>query len=205
MAIWISFLRGINVAGNRNLKMDELEKIYVSLGFQNVQTYRQSGNVIFSHKGKDESGISTRIENALKTRKGLEVKIFLRSPNELARIVESHPFRNKDRTRVHVTLLHSKPVEVPTSQITAVAAEGEEFALSNGEVFLFLPNGQGRTKLSNNFFEKTLGVAATTRNWNTITGVLELVRKGANAASVRTLTSSTKLGCSARTDRPRFQ
>jgi len=175
MAIWISFLRGINVAGNRGLKMAELEKIYGSLGFQNVQTYRQSGNVIFSHHGKDESGISTRIENALMTRMGLDVKIFLRSPNELAKIVEGHPFRNKDRTRVHVTLLHSKPVKVPIAKITAAAAKGEEFALYNREVFLFLPNGQGRTKLSNNFFEKTLGIAATTRNWNTISGLLKRV------------------------------
>src|SRR5215472_18774924 len=142
MQVRISLLRGVNVAG-RSLRMADVAELYDSLGFQNVQTYLQSGNVIFSHQGKDETSISTRIEKELKARKGLDIKVLLRTPNELARIIDNHPFKNRDRSRVHVTFLQSKPVKVPIEAINAVAAKGEEFAISNREVFLQLPNGMG--------------------------------------------------------------
>ena len=169
-------LRGVNVAGHKRLKMSELVELYASLGFANVRTYIQSGNVVFSHLQKDESVLAHRIHGAMKTKLGLDVTVFLRTPEELDRVIKKNPFIGNDHSRMHVTFLYTKPVRVPTDEIDAVAAEGEKFSIQEREVCLLLPNGQGKTKLSNGFFEKIFRVPATTRNWNTVLALLELAK-----------------------------
>ena len=177
MTMYISLLRGVNVAGHAMLKMSDLVQTCESLGFRAARTYLQSGNVIFDYDGRDGSSIAERIEKGLKDRLGLQVSVFIRTLNDLSRIVASQPFKNRDRSRLHVTFLYTKARENAVEAIRAAARGGEDFSMSNLEVYLFLPNGMGKTKLSNNFIEKTLGVAATTRNWNTVTALLELAGK----------------------------
>ena len=173
---YISLLRGVNVGGSARLKMADLVQICESLGFENAETYLQSGNVIFDYDGRDASALSNRIEKALKDRLGLKVSVFIRTPSDLARIVARQPFKNRDRSRLHVTFLYANPQRDGLAAMKEAARGGEEFSMSNMEVYLFLPNGMGTTKLSNNFIEKTLGVPATTRNWNTTNALLEMAR-----------------------------
>jgi uncharacterized protein (DUF1697 family) len=176
MATLVSMLRGVNVGGHGRLKMSELGELYESLGFTDVRTYVQSGNVIFSYAGRDTEVVARKIEKGLRARLTLDVAVFVRTPSELSNLVERSPFKNKEPNRVHVTFLSTKPDKVPTDKIEAIRAEGEAFFIHDREVYLFTPNGYGRSKLSNSFFEKTLNVRATTRNWNTVMALLNLAK-----------------------------
>lgn len=174
MTTLVSFLRGINVGGHNMVKMPELADLYRSLDFANVRTYLQSGNVIFSHADKEASGVSDKIEKALKQRLGLDVTVFLRTRDQLRTVVAGNPFIEESPSKLHVGFLRTKPVNLPLDRLKALRDRVEEFAIKNREVYLFLPNGIGRSKLSNNFLEKAFGIPATTRNWNTVTAVTDL-------------------------------
>lgn len=156
------------------VKMPELADLYRSLGFVNVRTYLQSGNVIFSHTDEELSGIAVKIEKALKHRLGLDVAVFLRTGDQLRSVVAGNPFSGEERSRLHVVFLSSRPSNLPSDKLRSLRDRGEEFAVKNQEIYLFLPNGIGRSKLSNNFLEKAFGIPATTRNWNTVTAISEL-------------------------------
>ncbi len=177
MTTFVSMLRGVNVAGHKKLKMSELTEYYTSIGLHDVQTYIQSGNVVFSTNIADASMIAKRVEKELRSRLGWDVAVFIRSSSELTRIIDRNPLAGKDQSRLHVTFLYAKPPRISTDKIVAALNAGEEFSISDREVFLFLPNGSGRTKLSNNFLEKVLGVPATTRNWNTVTTLSKMASK----------------------------
>lgn len=159
------------------MKMTELAQLYESFGFASVRTYVQSGNVVFSSDTQDLEGIAKQIEKGLKAELNLEATVFIRTPSELAKLGDKNPFKKKESNRVHVTFLSKKPSEIPTDKIYAAKAHGELFAIESREVFLFLPNGQGKTKLSNSFFEKMLNVKATTRNWNTVTALMNMANQ----------------------------
>ena len=174
MKKYVALLRGVNVGGNTRLKIADLIQLCESLKLYNAETYLQSGNVAFDYNGQDLSSIGKRIEKKLKDQLGLQVSVFIRTPEDFARIVAGQPFKDKDRTKLHVTFLYTAPHKGSTEVLKSVAIGGEEFSMSNTEVYLFLPNGMGTTKLSNNFIEKTLGVPATTRNWNTVNALLEM-------------------------------
>jgi uncharacterized protein (DUF1697 family) len=177
MVTIISLLRGVNVGGHGRIKMLELVEIYRSIGLENVRTYVQSGNVVFSYNGKSDTSITSLIEKGLTNRLGPEIKVFNRTRSELAKIVATNPFKDRDNTKLHITFLYSKPpANYQQDSVKAAAAKGEEFSIVKREAYLYLPNGYGRSKLSNNFFERKLGVPATTRNWNTVNALLEIAR-----------------------------
>lgn len=174
MMILVSLLRGVNVAGHNILKMSELAELYESLGFENVRTYLQSGNVVFSHAGKETATVTLKIEKALKQRLSLDVIVFTRTSDELRNVIARRPFAKENLGKLHVTFLRTKPVNLPMDKLNALRDRYERFAIKDREVYLFLPNGIGRSKLSNNFLEKVLGVPATTRNWNTVTALVDM-------------------------------
>ena len=161
-------LRGINVGGKRRVKMDELKEFYASMGCLNVQTYVQSGNVIFQHRDTNGSKLASKIERSLNEHFGLDIAVIIRTQEEFNRLLDKNPFADKDESKLHVTFLSSKPQKIPTDQIERYAAAGEAYSISDKEVYLFCPDGYGRTKLSNNFFEKIMKATATTRNWRTV-------------------------------------
>ena len=177
MIVLVSMLRGVNVGGCNRLKMAELVRVYASLGFKDIQAYLQSGNLVFSCDSADTAGVAKQIEKAIKNRFGLDTTVCIRTPDKLRRLVATNPFAGKDRTKLHVTFLQTKPAKVSRDILNAAAGQGEAFSIKGQDVFLFLPNGSGRTKLSNNFLEKILGVSATTRNWNTVTALLDLASR----------------------------
>src|SRR5215467_6261164 len=109
MTILVSLLRGVNVGGRTRLKMSELAGLYEFLGFTSVRTYVQSGNVVFCADDRDPERVAKQIENALKSRLNLEVKVFIRTPGELAKLVDKNPFKKHEPNRVHVTFLFTKP------------------------------------------------------------------------------------------------
>jgi len=169
-----SMLRGINVSGQKTIPMAELKKLYESLGFKNVQTYIQSGNVIFTCPEKNVSLLKDKIEKKIQRAFGFEVLVFIRTPEDFKRVIDNTPFANKDIDRQYVTFLSEAPMQLPPDEINKAKDATEEFLISSKEIYLYCPNGYGRTKLSNGFFEKKLKVSATTRNWKTVLRLVEM-------------------------------
>lgn len=176
----ISMLRGINVGHQNQIRMAELKSLYESLGFSSVQTYVQSGNVVFESSDHNQNAATSIIEAALEQKYGSQIPVLIRTVEDFQHLIDANPFthgRSEDRTKLHVTFLYRRPSEENIAKITGFKDPIDEFFLEDMEVFLFCPNGYGRTKLSNTFFEKKLAVAATTRNWNTVTTLLELAQR----------------------------
>jgi len=171
---YVSMLRGINVGGQKRVSMQALKEMYSSLGYTEVQTYVQSGNVIFSANANGSS-VKEEIEREIKRAFGFDVLVFLRNRSELAVLVKNSPFKQKDETKLHVTFLSEKPRKIPVDDLNSAKSGAEDFTISGQEIYLFCPNGYGVTRLSNTFFEKKLKVSATTRNWRTVNTLLAIL------------------------------
>jgi uncharacterized protein (DUF1697 family) len=174
---YISMLRGINVSGQKKIKMDELTKLYESLGFKNVRTYIQSGNVVFYSSEKDVVKLILSIENKIEEIFGFDVKVFIKTTGELSRILENNPFREINENSIYVTFLSGIPVDPNHEKIMAAKNPSEVYAIAGNVIYFNCPTGYGKTKLNNNFFEKILQVTATTRNWNTVNKLFEMGSK----------------------------
>jgi uncharacterized protein (DUF1697 family) len=172
MAVYISILRGINVGGSRKIQMKDLKEIYESIGFQRVITYIQSGNVLFTAKNNIAGvNLSAEIEQAILEKLGMQVTVIIRTSNEMLEIIKGNPFlqdKNIDQDKLHVTFLSENPEKSEVNLINEKAFEPERFKFNGKNVYLYCPNGYGRTKLSNSLFENKLKQRATTRNWRTI-------------------------------------
>lgn len=174
---YISLLRGINVSGQKKIKMDALSTLYESLGLKNVKTYIQSGNVIFESEGSNPAELVNLIENKIEQTFGFFVKVLIRSKEEIQKVLEKNPFygeRKEDISKLHVTFLSEVPEHYSLKTLDKFINSTEEFFISGREIYLFCPNGYGRTKLTNNLFEKNLKVSATTRNLKTVNKLYEL-------------------------------
>jgi uncharacterized protein (DUF1697 family) len=169
---YIAMLRGINVSGQKPVKMPALAAMFESLGYTGAVTYIQSGNVVFRSASSGGSSIAQHIEAGIKKEFGYDVPVIVRRSDELESIIRSCPFVGRsstDTARLYVTFLSAAPSQEATKKILSVPLKtSDEFIISGDEVFLHCPNGYGNTQLSNTFFEKFLNVRATTRNWNTV-------------------------------------
>jgi uncharacterized protein (DUF1697 family) len=184
MKIFISLLRGINVSGQNMIKMPELKRLYDSLCMVNVETYIQSGNVVFESAEKDPAVLTWSIEAEIGRAFGLDVKVILRNRDRFKQIINNNPYLNQsheDPEKLYVTFLSDKPSEFSIKERQAPylleTDEGDEFMAYDQEIYLFCPHGYGKTKFSNAFFEKKLHVSATTRNWKTVRALFEMANQ----------------------------
>ncbi|WP_144940250.1 DUF1697 domain-containing protein [Paenibacillus sp. 32O-W] len=172
MPICIALLRGINVSGQKIIKMDQLSAIFESLGFQNVQTYIQSGNVVFQTVEEEASKeLVHKIESRLKETLGYEVTVVLRTMEELEEVVERNPYDLPSLTpdeKVYVSFLSGEPAQEAKDRLLSYKNEIDDYRLRTREVYILCRKGYGKSLFSNNFLEKKLGLAATTRNWATV-------------------------------------
>lgn len=179
MTTYISILRGINVSGQKVIKMDALKRLYENLGFENVRTYIQSGNVLFSSAAKDPIELESIIFAEIKTEFGFEVPVLVLRIEALEKIVKENPLtieNDKDISFLHVTFLASNPADYDLASILQKQQPSEEIAITANAVYLYCPNGYGKTKLHNSFLENKLKTQATTRNWKTINELLKLAQ-----------------------------
>lgn len=180
MTTYISILRGINVSGQRMIKMDALKKMYETLGMKQVKTYIQSGNVIFQTENSTPRELQDIISNQIFQTFNHEVPVIVLTVGTLEHIIENNPFKNdssKDVVFLHITFLAAPPVNVKFETPENKKAEGEELVLTDQAVYLFCPHGYGKTKLTNGFIENKLHVRATTRNWKTANELLKIARQ----------------------------
>lgn len=174
---FIALLRGINVSGCNKIKMTELKQLFIELGFDDVTTYIQSGNVVFQTNLEEHDKIEQQIINSIKQTFGYLVQVIVLTKNSLETIYASNPFLhepNIDITKLHVTLLSNKPNENDILPLKTLSKNGDTFIIIDKTIYLYCPNGYGKTLLNNNFFERKLKISATTRNWNTISKLVEI-------------------------------
>ena len=171
MTVYVALLRGVNVGG-RKLPMADLRKLAEECGFGDVQTYVQSGNVVFDGSGS-ASSVAKRLRVAIASATALDPEIAVRTGPQLANVVDDCPF--DDTSCVHVTFL------VEGAKATRPAIDPDEFAperfaAKGRQTYLYLPNGIGRSKLAAALSKGKAALDGTTRNWRTVTTLLELTR-----------------------------
>jgi len=167
----VALLRGVNVGG-RKLPMADLRELVESLGYDDVRTYIQSGNLIFRAAKRPRPA---ELEAAIEQRFGLGVDVILRSPANLAAVVKRDPFPRAERSMLHVGFMAAKPSASAVAAIDGEPFRPDEFAVVGTELYLHLPGGMGRAKLPE-YVLRRLKVATTVRNWNTVTKLVELCR-----------------------------
>ena len=181
MVTYISFLRGVNMTGHNSMKMNDLAVLYKDLGFSNAETYIQSGNVIFcSEEELLISDLTFKIERAITEKFGYQVPVMVRTIEEMEKYTALNPFleeTNFNPSKMAVLLLHETPSEAQIQKVKDVNYPPDKFKIIDREIFLYCPNGFGRTKLYTNFFENKMGVTGTARNWKTMTTILGLAVK----------------------------
>jgi uncharacterized protein (DUF1697 family) len=181
MQTYISFLRSVNMAGHNLIKMTELANLFIDIGFGDAKTYIQSGNVIFSHSGdKSLSSLSDDIEIAILKKFNLSISVMTRRRDELVKLGVSNHFLVEpdfDPSKMAVIFLHETPLDTQIQKVARVDFPPDKFKIIGDEIFIYCPNGFGRTKLYTGFFEKKMGVTGTARNWKTITTILNLTDK----------------------------
>ena len=176
MTSFVAMLRGVNVGARNKIKMSDLEALFVGLGHTAVVTYIQSGNVVFKSRSKSSTTVARGIEERIVHDLGLDVHVLVRTHDDLAALARANPFLKSgaDGARLHVTFLADRPGAELVRAVSSFDAGVDEFCVIGREVYLHCPNGYGKTKINNGFFEKRLAAIATTRNWNTVTKLLEL-------------------------------
>ena len=174
---YTAFLRAINVLGHNRIKMDLLRDILSKDGIEDVSTYLQSGNVVFKSEIHKNDLLESQFEKLLHKKLGLEVSVIVRSKKEIAAFLVNNPFVDKKHEEqfIHVTLFKGKQSGIDTEAIDMIKMTNEEFKILGRYVYLYCPNGYGRTKLNNANWEKWSKCKCTTRNWNTIKAIDKLL------------------------------
>jgi uncharacterized protein (DUF1697 family) len=177
LAIYIALLRGINVGGHNIIKMAELKSIFEDMGLMRVQTYIQSGNVLFESEEEPQQ-LSHRIEDELRTALGYSVTVVVRTSLELERIIENNPFSAGtlvEGESLYVAFLVGAPSQEGINRLIPFKTEIDDYHIVDLEVYLFFRQSIRNSKLSINLHK--LGVQATIRNWKTVNKLAELARK----------------------------
>jgi uncharacterized protein (DUF1697 family) len=176
---YIALLRGINLGGYRIVKMDQLRKTFEELGFADVKTYIQSGNVVFKAPAQTPAKLAKRIEGRVLHQFGFPVAVVVKTAAEIGEVIRNNPLLQEkgiDPARLHVTFLACAPDNSALKTLDAAEAAPDQFHCSDQAVYLHCPNGYHATKLGNNVLEKMLKVGTTTRNWNTVNKLWEMSR-----------------------------
>lgn len=174
---YIAFLRGINVSGQKIIKMVQLKKIFEAMELKNVRTYIQSGNVAFESASANPDILCKKIENGLQSALGYRVTVTLRTNREIEDIIKNNPFKSEikhEDFKLYVTMLSAAPEKSKINELQSIDSEGDEFICRGSEIYVLCRKGYADTVFSNNFIEKKLGVKATSRNWNTMNKILEI-------------------------------
>ncbi|PWJ41107.1 DUF1697 domain-containing protein [Sediminitomix flava] len=178
MKTHIAILRGINVGGKRKILMADLKLLFQDLGFADIETYIQSGNVVFKAPTSDK--LEHLIKKAIQEKYGFEVPTIVRSLNEWEKSISTNPFlssENEGIERMHLTFLKETPKQENIELAEAFERGNDQLSIVGKDVFLLLEGKYSQSKLSNQFFEKKLKVEATTRNWKTVKKLLEIASK----------------------------
>jgi uncharacterized protein (DUF1697 family) len=177
MPTYISMLRGINVGGHKTIKMDQLRKSFEALGFEQVKTYIQSGNVVFRGGKLSTLVLSKKIEAKILGDFGFSVSVISRTQDEMEKTIQDNPFlkeRGMDQTKLHVTFLSEAPAPSALQKMQAFISAPDQSRCAGREIYLYLPNGVSQSSLWKTPWERTLSVVTTMRNWKTVNSIYQM-------------------------------
>jgi uncharacterized protein (DUF1697 family) len=177
VTVYISLLRGINVGGNKRIRMDALRAIYESVGLAEPKTLLQSGNVVFKSDETDRAALTKRIEAGIEQGAGFHSDIILRTLDEWRGVIARNPFpdeRGLDGSRVLVTFMARTPDAKVVELVRQANPGPEEVFVSGDEIYVYFPDGMGKSKLAAAMVEKNLKATGSGRNWNTVLSLLTL-------------------------------
>ncbi|HYS53940.1 MAG TPA: DUF1697 domain-containing protein [Thermoanaerobaculia bacterium] len=167
--LYIALLRGINVGGHKKVAMSDLVALLNGLGFDGARSLLQSGNLLFRTHRKSPPQLERLLESEVQKRIGLETRFFVRSADEWKSVIAQNPFADeakRDPAHLLVMFLEGAPKNVAALQD---AIKGREIVRAGGRhLYIVYPDGIGTSKLTHALIEKTLGMRATGRNWNTV-------------------------------------
>jgi uncharacterized protein (DUF1697 family) len=179
MPTYISMLRGINVGGHKRIKMEQLRKSFEGLGLERVQTYIQSGNVVFKTGKFSTLKLSKRIEDAILRDFGFPVSVISRSSDEMAATIERNPFLEEQgiaQEKLHVTFLSGVPTPAALKKLADLTAAPDQLRCFEREIYFYLPNGVSHSVLMKSPVDRILSVITTTRNWKTVNSLHQMCR-----------------------------
>jgi uncharacterized protein (DUF1697 family) len=169
------------MTGHNSIKMTDLSTLFITLGLKDAKTYIQSGNIIFSDTGDIlTSDLVGKTEQAILKRFNYTVPVMIRTDKELNDLISSNPFLGEadfDPSKLAVIFLHEEPSETQIRKVANIDYPPDKFKIKGREIFIYCPNGFGRTKIYTNFFERKMGVIGTARNWKTVTTILNIAKK----------------------------
>jgi uncharacterized protein (DUF1697 family) len=179
MPVLISMLRGVNLGGHNKINMEALRVLYESLKLENPRTYVQSGNVIFRTKEKNSAALAKKIQNAIEREFGCRPEVLLRTTSELREAIAASPFAGRDLepSKTLVTFLAAEPGPEAHATLLNLKTHPEEIHLRGRELYIYFPNGVGRSKLPWSSVEKLLKTTGTARNWNSVTKMLAIAEE----------------------------
>lgn len=173
--IYIALLKGINVGGHKIIKMQALTEMFAALGFEKVKTYIQSGNVVFSYKKTTTQILANSISKNIKEVFGFTVDVIVKTKEEIEFIFNNNPFGKDDMNKLYVSFLSTIPKE---KNIDLGNYEDAKYKIQQDVVYMCFKTKSSDSKLSNNVNEKKLHVSiATTRNWKTVTQLVQLASR----------------------------
>jgi uncharacterized protein (DUF1697 family) len=179
-------LRGVNVGGHNLIKMEALRACYEGLKLRDPQTYVQSGNVIFATKGEDLARLAHRIEEAIEKTFGFRPDVILRTAKEMRDVIKKNPFADRpgiEPGKLVVTFLPADPGEEARQTVRKIKTAPDELRIEGRELYIYFPNGMGKSKLPWKNIDKALKMRGTSRNWNSVLKMSEMAEKIENAAS----------------------
>lgn len=177
MQTYIALLRGINVSGQKLIKMADLKALLEKAGLEAVQTYVQSGNIVFSASKSTALALEKKIADTILDQYGYQVPVLIRTPDQWKAVRDGNPFfkaEPKEPEKCYVAFLSEVPEDKRLQKLSETDYSPEEWVQSGKEIYGYSANGFGRAKLSNNVLENKLKVVATTRNWKTVLALHDL-------------------------------
>jgi uncharacterized protein (DUF1697 family) len=180
MPVLISMLRGVNLGPHNRIKMDALRALYQTLKFEDPRSYVQSGNIIFRTKVKNTPQLASKIKDAIEKKFGCRTEVILRTTDELRKAISASPFAkrpNLEPGKILVTFLAGPPAPGSETSLAAFDSYPEEVHLNGRELYIYFPDGAGKSKLPWSKVEKFLKVTGTARNWNSVTNMLAIAEE----------------------------
>ncbi|MGJ8590979.1 MAG: DUF1697 domain-containing protein [Aquaticitalea sp.] len=174
MKTYIALLKGINVGGHKKVPMAELRKLLTESGFKDVQTYIQSGNVVFQASEQNIQKIEASIHNAILDKFGFEVSVLVTTGMDLKQIFETSPFSEEKKKASYFMMLHDTPSDSLIKEASEKVYEDEEYQIIKNCIYVYCEKGFGQAKFNANYFERKLKTFATARNYNTMLKLVSL-------------------------------
>ncbi len=177
MPVYVSMLRGINVGGHKKIKMDRLRGSFEAMGFAQVKTYIQSGNVVFKASKAPPAALCNKIEAKILEDFGHSVSVIIRTADEMKQVVTNNPFLKQkgiDPDKLHVMFLSQAPTAAAVKQVSALTAPLEQIRCLGQELYLYLPNGVAESFVMKKPVDRLLAVTTTMRNWRTVNTLYQM-------------------------------